>query len=75
MNSVSATLKRGTGTCYHLISVWVALCRVAGIKARYKTFNMMLPDEDHDMEMTEGEAMTGDMFNRGLPEAEGEVLH
>ena len=49
MNSVSATLKRGTGTCYHLISVWIALCRAAGIKARYKTFNMMLPDEIMNM--------------------------
>ena len=44
LDSVSATLKRGTGTCYHLISVWIALCRAAGIKARYKTFMMKLPD-------------------------------
>ncbi|MGZ4846924.1 MAG: transglutaminase-like domain-containing protein [Halobacteriota archaeon] len=73
MNSVSATLKRGSGTCYHLISVWIALCRAAGIKARYKTFNMLLPDEIMDQAMTAGEAMTGDMFNRGLPEGEGEV--
>jgi hypothetical protein len=77
LNSVSATLKRGTGTCYHLISVWIALCRAAGIKARYKTFNMLLPDEIMNMvnneEVTEGEAMTADMFNTGVPEGEGEV--
>ncbi len=77
LNSVSATLKRGTGTCYHLISVWIALCRAAGIKARYKTFNMLLPDEIMNIvnveEVTEGEAMTADMFNRGVPEGEGEV--
>jgi Transglutaminase-like superfamily len=74
LDSVSATLKRGTGTCYHLISVWIALCRAAGIKARYKTFNMMLPDEVMSQEMTEQQAMTADMFNTGgTPEGEGEV--
>jgi hypothetical protein len=39
-NSVSETIKRGTGTCIHLISVFIALCRAAGIKARYKMFAM-----------------------------------
>ena len=73
LNSVSATLKRGTGTCYHLTSVWIALCRAAGIKARYKTFMMMLPDEMMSLEVSEGEAMTADMFNTGVPEGEGEV--
>jgi hypothetical protein len=79
LDSVSATLKRGTGTCYHLISVWIALCRAAGIKARYKTFKMMLPDEfvsqgmTQRSEMTAGQ-MTGNMFNTGgTPEGEGEV--
>jgi Transglutaminase-like superfamily len=77
LDNVSATLQRGTGTCYHLISVWLALCRAAGIKARYKTFNMMLHDEIMNIvsteEVTEGQAMTADTFNRGLPEGEGEV--
>ena len=39
-NSVSETIRRGTGTCIHLISVFIALCRSAGIKARYKMFAM-----------------------------------
>jgi len=39
-DSVSKTLKRGTGTCFHLISAFIALCRAAGIKARYKVFAM-----------------------------------
>lgn len=39
-NPVSETIKRGTGTCIHLISVFIALCRAAGIKARYKMFAM-----------------------------------
>ncbi len=38
MDDVSATLQRGTGTCLHEISVFVALCRAAGIKARYKLY-------------------------------------
>ncbi len=39
-NTVSETIQRGTGTCIHLISVFIALCRAAGIKARYKMFAM-----------------------------------
>jgi len=42
MDSVEETLRRGTGTCFHLISVFIALCRCAGIKARYKTFAMTM---------------------------------
>lgn len=34
------TLERGTGTCFHLANTMVALCRAAGIKARYKVFAM-----------------------------------
>lgn len=40
MNSVEETIRRGTGTCFHLITVFIALCRCAGIKARYKMFAM-----------------------------------
>jgi hypothetical protein len=73
-DSVSATLRRGTGTCYHLISVWIALCRAAGIKARYKTFNMMLAEGYTPSGRSEQSAMTWDLFNTGAtPEGEGEV--
>ncbi|MGZ4924376.1 MAG: transglutaminase domain-containing protein [Halobacteriota archaeon] len=72
LGSVSATLKRGTGTCYHLISVWIALCRAAGIKARYKTFKMKLPDEMMSLERSG--ANSRELFNTGgTPEGEGEV--
>jgi hypothetical protein len=37
-NRVGETLQRGTGTCFHLITAFIALCRAAGIKARYKIF-------------------------------------
>ncbi|MGZ4903133.1 MAG: transglutaminase-like domain-containing protein [Halobacteriota archaeon] len=40
LDSAAATLERGTGTCYHLVSLFNALCRAAGIKARYKLFAM-----------------------------------
>lgn len=75
LDSASATLERGTGTCYHLISLWLALCRAAGIKARYKTFRMTLPEEIMSLEEIEGEkaAMAANMFNTGVPEGEGEV--
>jgi hypothetical protein len=39
-NRVGETFQRGTGTCFHLISAFIALCRAAGIKARYKVFAM-----------------------------------
>ena len=40
MNNVGETFRRGTGTCFHLITAFIALCRCAGIKARYKVFAM-----------------------------------
>jgi hypothetical protein len=40
IDSVEASLRRGTGTCFDLISVFIALCRAAGIPARYKIFAM-----------------------------------
>jgi hypothetical protein len=39
-NPVGETFRRGTGTCFHLITAFIALCRCAGIKARYKMFAM-----------------------------------
>lgn len=36
------TLERGTGTCFHLAGAMIALCRCAGIKARYKIFAMSM---------------------------------
>ena len=39
-DSAGTTLTRGTGTCFHYISLFNALCRAAGIKARYKLFAM-----------------------------------
>lgn len=41
---VEETLRRGTGTCFQLITVFIALCRAAGIKARYKIFSTNMID-------------------------------
>lgn len=37
--AVEETLRMGTGTCFELIGVFIALCRAAGIPARYKIFS------------------------------------
>ncbi|MGB9372335.1 MAG: transglutaminase family protein [Halobacteriota archaeon] len=71
-NNVSDSLRRGTATCYHLNSGWIALCTAAGIKARYKTFNMMLPPSLTSSTTEQGQA-TVNMFNRGTSEVEGEI--
>jgi Transglutaminase-like superfamily len=44
IDGVVETLKRGTGTCFGLITVFIALCRAAGIKARYKIFSTTMID-------------------------------
>jgi len=49
MNNVGETFRRGTGTCYHLITAFIALCRAAGIKARYKIFAMNMIQAWYDM--------------------------
>lgn len=42
LDSAEATLMRGTGSCVHLVNVFIALCRSAGIKARYKFFEVAM---------------------------------
>ena len=80
IDSVSATLKRGTGTCLHVTSLWLALCRAAGIKARYKEFKTMLNDVAIDLKATDimgltetEQAMIPDVLNMGLPKIQGEA--
>ena len=80
MGRVSATLNRGTGTCYHLISLWIALCRAAGIKARYKMFKTMMNDVVVNLDMIEmlglGETeqeMLPDILNTAIGHGTGEA--
>jgi hypothetical protein len=45
LDDVTTIVHRGTGTCLHKISVFIALCRAAGIPARYKFFALTLLDD------------------------------
>jgi hypothetical protein len=45
---VGTTLKRGTGSCWNLINVFVALCRAAGIKARITGVKRVMTEEDQE---------------------------
>lgn len=45
LDDVEQVIHRGTGTCLHKISLCIALCRAAGIPARYKFFALTLLDE------------------------------
>jgi len=79
LDSVSATLKRGTGTCFHVSSLWIALCRAAGIKARYKSFRTPLHDIPMNLNVTQMYldgtelAMLPDLLNLGGGHAESEA--
>ncbi|MFH1101841.1 MAG: transglutaminase family protein [Methanobacteriota archaeon] len=44
LDDVDQVLRRGTGTCIHKISVFIALCRAAGLPARYKFFALTMLD-------------------------------
>ncbi len=44
LDDVVHVLRRGTGTCIHKISVFIALCRAAGIPARYKFYALTILD-------------------------------
>jgi Transglutaminase-like superfamily len=44
LDDVDKTLRRGTGTCIQKMSVFIALCRAAGIPARYKFFSLTMLD-------------------------------
>ena len=45
LDDAVATLRRGTGTCMHMLNLFVALCRAAGIKARYKLYALHMVQE------------------------------
>jgi len=45
LDDVTKIVHRGTGTCVHKISVFIALCRAGGLPARYKFFALTLLDE------------------------------
>ncbi len=76
MDDVTATLRRGTGTCLHKISLFIALCRAAGIPARYKFFALTILDEWAMPAMEHAPLMQEwyDAMGMFLLHGEGEVL-
>ena len=74
-DSAGATLKRGTGSCYHLINVFIALCRAAGIKARYKNYKMRFRGIEQSVFIDVDPMMT-ELYELGggvIAEGEGEA--
>jgi len=75
MDDVVPTLERGTGTCIHKISVFIALCRAAGIPGRYKFFALTMLDAWMEPAMTRAPLMKKwyDAMGLFLLHGEGEV--
>jgi hypothetical protein len=59
---VGTTLKRGTGSCYNLMSVFVALCRAAGIKARYRGVKRRVIPEERQEAMLSLDPFYGEIY-------------
>jgi hypothetical protein len=76
MNPVAETFRRGTGTCFHLISAFIALCRCAGIKSRYKIFSMKMIPSWYDVVIQPDPFIKRwyDSLGYFVLEGEGEVL-
>jgi hypothetical protein len=80
LDSMSATLRRGTGTCMHATSLWIALCRAAGIKARYKELRTMMNEAAMGLDATQildldetEQATLQDLLNVPIKHALGEA--
>lgn len=73
---VEAILERGTGTCFDLITIFIALCRAAGIPARYKIFsaNMIAAWRGATIDADPLLQKWYDSLGYFLLEGEGEVL-
>jgi len=76
INDVGETLQRGSGTCFHLITAFIALCRCAGIKARYKIFAMNMIRSWYDVVIQPDPFIKKwyDSLGYFVLEGEGEVL-
>lgn len=42
------TLRRGSGTCLHQLSLFAALCRAGGLSARYRLYSLALVESMYD---------------------------
>jgi hypothetical protein len=75
LDAPSATLRRGSGMCFHLINTYIALCRCAGIKCRYKGYQMKFREIEHDIfaDADPGFASVLDAGGGTIGEAEAEL--
>ncbi|MDD5778213.1 MAG: transglutaminase family protein [Candidatus Thermoplasmatota archaeon] len=48
LDGAVATLRRGSGTCLHQLSLFAALCRAAGLPARYRLYSLALVESMYD---------------------------
>lgn len=67
LDGVEDTLRRGTGSCLHRVSLLVALCRAAGLKTRYKIYSLTYMD-------TLSETVDGDHMGRQWMDELGSLL-
>ena len=75
LDGVEKTLQRGTGTCIHKISVFIALCRAAGLKSRYKLYSLTMIDAWSDALMVDPMIKKySDAMGYFLIHGEGEVF-
>ena len=74
-DGASATIRRGSGMCFHFTNTFIALCRCAGIKSRYKSFQMKFRELEREVftDVDPGFASVFDMAGGTLGEAECEV--
>ncbi len=70
-----ATIRKGTGICFHFINTYIALCRCAGIKARYKGYQMKFRELEREVftDVDPGFASVFDMAGGTIGEAEAEL--
>jgi hypothetical protein len=75
LDDVDTVIHRGTGTCIHKISIFIALCRAAGIPARYKFFSLTMLDNWMGASMDRAPLMKQwyDAMGAFLLHGEGEV--
>jgi len=73
---VEETLRLGTGTCFELITLFIALCRAVGIPARYKIFstNMIQAWRDSTIGADPLASKWYDALDNFLFEGEGEAF-
>ncbi|MGZ4934837.1 MAG: transglutaminase-like domain-containing protein, partial [Halobacteriota archaeon] len=71
----AATISRGSGMCFHFMNTFVALCRCAGIKARYKGYKMRFRPLEREVftDVDPGFAGMWEAAGGVIPEGESEV--